>query len=149
MIAHIGNIPVEEWLPFLVPVFALYLYGRRRERRRREAVGRLGEPAQTLDEASVEAVIASWAKAGRVGLEPAHVFLLYPPGPDGKSAVELAERAHRESGAVVHLLEELEDLGYVELETRKGEAEPRVWLTVEGYTLQYETEAVLISRLDG
>ena len=148
MIAHIGNIPVEEWLPFLVPVFALYMYGRRRERRRREAVQRLAEPAKALDAATVGVVTSLWAKAGRIGLGPAHVSLLYPPGPDGMSAAELAERAHRERGAVARLLEELEDLGYVELETRKGEAEPRAWLTVEGYTLQYETEAVLISRLD-
>jgi len=149
VIAHIGNIPIEEWLPFLVPVLALYLYGRRRERRRREAVGRLAGPAQALDGATVAAVTSAWAKAGRVGVGPAHVFLLYPPGPDGLSATELAERAHRERGGVVRLLEELEDLGYVELEARAGEAEPRAWLTVEGYSLQYETEDVLISHLDG
>jgi IclR helix-turn-helix domain len=147
VIAHIGNIPVEEWVPFLVPVLALYLYGRRRERRRREAVGRLAEPVQALDGETVAAVTSTWAKAGRVGLGPAHVCLLYPPGPDGLGASELAERAHRERGAVARLLEELEDLGYVELETRQGEPEPRAWLTVEGYSLQYETEDLLIARL--
>jgi hypothetical protein len=148
VIAHVGNIPVEEWLPFLIPVLALYLYGRRRERRRREAVGRLAGPAEALDATTVGIVTSLWAKAGRVGLGPAHISLLYPPGPDGMSAAELAERAHRERGAVVCLLEELEDLGYVELETRENEDEPRAWLTVEGCTLQYETEDVLISRLD-
>jgi predicted transcriptional regulator len=149
VIAHIGKIPVEEWLPFLVPVLVLYLYGRRRERRRREAVRRMAGPAEALDAETMGVVTSSWTKAGRVGLGPAHIPLLYPPGPDGMSPAELAERAHRERGAVVRLLEELEDLGYVELETREGEAEPRAWLTVEGCSLQYETEDVLISRLDG
>jgi hypothetical protein len=145
MIAHIGKIPVEEWLPFVVPVLALYLYGRRKERRRREAVGRLGPP-EALDADAVERVMASWSMASREGLAPAHVPLLYPPGPDGMSVHELAARAHEDPAVVERLLEELEDLGYLSLEARDDdEGGPRAGLTIEGYALLYDTEAALLA----
>lgn len=51
VIAHIGNIPVEEWLPFVVPVVALYLYGRRKDRHRRNEVERLPEAGELLERA--------------------------------------------------------------------------------------------------
>ena len=38
--------------------------------------------------------------------------------PDGVSAAELAERVHGSPARIEHLLEELEDLQYLELENR-------------------------------
>jgi hypothetical protein len=46
VLAHIGDIPVEEWLPFLVPIIGLYVWGRRRERRGREKVRRLPDVSE-------------------------------------------------------------------------------------------------------
>jgi DNA-binding transcriptional ArsR family regulator len=144
--AHIGNVPVEEWLPFLVPVIALYVYGRRRERRRREAVQRLPDASEALDEGTVELVRRRWARANHTDVSPAHLPLLYPPGPDGMSAGELAERISADPAAVERLLEELADLGYLELEEGNGRQEARAWLTFEGYDLLHETEAAVLAR---
>jgi DNA-binding transcriptional ArsR family regulator len=146
VIAHIGNIPVEEWAPFLVPVLGLYIYGRHKSRRRREAVKRLPDPSEPLDEATVKLVVDRWARAKRGDLSPAYLPLLYPPGPDGMSARELAERIHADRATVESLLEELEDLGYLELDGREESGGPRVSLTFEGYDLLYETEGALLSR---
>ena len=114
LIAHIGNVPVEEWLPFLVPIIALYVYGRHKARRRREAVARLGDASKTLDADTVRRVLARWSSADHGELSPEHVSLLYPPGPDGVTAAELATRIDRDPATVARLLEELEELGYVE-----------------------------------
>jgi predicted transcriptional regulator len=73
------------------------------------------------------------------------VALFYPPGPDARSAAELAARVHADPVAVARLLEELEDLGYLELEDRGGFDGRRAWLTFEGYELLYEAEAALLS----
>jgi DNA-binding transcriptional ArsR family regulator len=146
VIAHIGNIPVEEWLPFLVPVLALYLYVRGKERRRREAVKRLLDASEPLDQGMVESVVARWASAKHEDLSPAYLPLLYPPGPDGMSAGELAERTHADPASVERLLEELEDLGYLDLRQHDGFDGRRVSLTFEGYELLYETEAALLSH---
>lgn len=145
VLAHIGNIPVEEWAPFLVPVLVLYLYGRHKNRRRREAVQRLPDASEPLDKSTIELVVARWANAKHKDLSPAYLPLLYPPGPDGMNAGELAERIHADPVTVEHLLEELEDLGYLDLEERDGFDGPRAWLTFEGYDLLNETEAALLS----
>ena len=58
MRAHIGGIPVEEWVPFLIPVLALYFAGRRRNRRRAAAVNRLPDPSEGLDEDATTRVLA-------------------------------------------------------------------------------------------
>lgn len=147
--AHTGNIPVEEWAPFLVPVLALYLYGRHKNRRRREPVERLPDASKSLDDSTVELVVACWAKAKHKNLSPAHLPLLYPPGPDGMNAGELAERVNADPATVEHLLEELEDLGYLDLDGRDEPDGPRVSLTFDGYDLLYETEAALLSRAAG
>jgi DNA-binding MarR family transcriptional regulator len=148
IIAHIGKIPVEEWLPFLVPIVALYLYGRRKERRRRAAVGRLPDPREPLGQDTVARVLAQWSAAKHTGLSPEHLPLLYPPGPDGLSAEELADRSHSDTAAVERLLEQLEDLEYVELENREGFDGLRAWLTFKGYELVDATESALLTALE-
>jgi hypothetical protein len=145
LIAHIGNVPVEEWLPFLFPILALYLYGRHWTRRRRAAVSRLPDASQPLDDGTVEVVASEWAKAGHHELGREHLPLLYPPGPDGATPDELATRAAMDPAEVERLLEELEELGYLDQERASGEA--RIWLTADGYGLVNVTEAALLSCL--
>jgi hypothetical protein len=143
-IAHIGNIPVEEWLPFLVPVLALYVYGRHRSRRRREAIERLPDPSQALDPDTVARVLARWAHADHRELTPEHVSLLYPPGPEGVTAAELALRIHGDPASVESMLEELEELGYVEFDEGQQASGRRAWLTVAGYDLVGISERELL-----
>jgi hypothetical protein len=145
VIAHIGNIPVEEWLPFLVPVLGLYLYGRRQQRRRREAVARLPDVGEGLDGATVRRVLDRWSATDHKEVSPEHVPLLYPPGPDGMTAADLAARLHSDTSAVVRQLEDLADLGYLELEAPESLDEPRALLTPEGYDLLNITEEVLLA----
>jgi hypothetical protein len=148
VVAHIGNIPVEEWLPFLVPIVALYVYGRRKERRRREAVGRLPNPAQALDDATVKRIVTVLSAAKHGDVSPEHLPLLYPPGPDGLSTAELANRVHSDPATVDRLLEQLENLEYLELEDREGGDGPRVCLTFKGYELMDATETALLEALE-
>jgi DNA-binding transcriptional ArsR family regulator len=146
IIAHIGNIPVEEWLPFLVPIVALYVYGRRRERRRRAAVGRLPDPGE-LDGDTIRRVVGEWSAGQHGDLAAEHLALVYPPGPDGMTAAELAERVHRDPATVERQLEELEELDYLELEDREGFDGRRAWLTFKGYELLDATETALLAAL--
>src|SRR5438067_13629902 len=115
-IAHIGNIPVEEWLPFLVPVIAIWLYVRTRERRRRAAVQRLLDAGGELEESTIAEILERWSAAKHGELSAEHVRLLSPPGADGASARELARRIGRDVDAVERLLDELAELGYAEIE---------------------------------
>jgi hypothetical protein len=149
-LAHIGNVPVEEWAPFLVPVIALWLYGRRQGRRRREAVKLMPDPRELLDEGTIERVVAKWSAEKHGGVSAEHVPLMYPPGPDGMTAPELASRIHSDPGSVERLLEELGELGYLDL-GEGGEAldERRVWLTVEGFDLLHDAESVLFAASSG
>jgi DNA-binding MarR family transcriptional regulator len=143
-LAHIGKIPVEEWLPFLVPLVALYIHGRRKERRRAAAATRLPGIERGLDPPTIESILAQWKEAKRENLSPAYLPLLYPPGPDGLTTGELAERTKTDAGIVRELLEQLEDLGYIELDEPDDPEGPRASLTFEGYDLLYETEATLL-----
>jgi DNA-binding transcriptional ArsR family regulator len=145
VIAHIGNIPVEEWLPFLVPVVALYLYGRGKERRRHADLQRLPGAGTPLDAGTVELVMTRWSNAKHENLSAAYLPLLYPPGPDGMDAGELSERIHADPARVEHLLEKLEDLGYLDLTEHDGFDGRRAWLTFEGYDLLHVTEAALLA----
>lgn len=147
LIAHIGNIPVEEWVPFVAPVVAVYIFVRRKERRRREAVGRLPDASQALDQATIDRVLAGWSEAKHTDVSHEHLPLLYPPGPDGMSPAELATRVCSDPAAVERLLEQLEDLEYLELEDREGSGDPRVSLTFKGYELVDATEAALLAAL--
>ncbi len=144
VIAHIGNIPVEEWLPFVAPVVALVLYGRYRDRRRRAAVQRLPDARELLDAPTVERVLARWAAKRHADAGARHLPVLYPPGPDGLTAAALAERAHCETSAIAPLLSELEDFGYLELDGEDGPAQ-RVFLTIEGHDLVNITEETLLA----
>ena len=140
---------MEEWLPFLVPVVALYLYGRHRDRRRTAAVSRLPQPDAGLDEWTVRLVLARWAAADHAGLSSEHVSLLYPPGPEGMTESGLAQRTRLDVASVSRALAQLERLGYVELDGLEStdDAAPqehRVWLTVDGYDLLLVAETALL-----
>ena len=143
--AHIGNIPVEEYGGFLVPIVALCLYGREWGRRRRRKVARLPAASEALDEQTVELVLASWAAVTHGSLGREQVALMYPPGPDGVTTSELAQRIGAEEASVALRLEELGEFGYVEYEA--DDAEQRIWLTVEGIHLLNITEDALLSAL--
>lgn len=143
-IAHIGNIPVEEWLPFVAPVVALYLYGRHWERRRRAAVKQLPDAEELLDRQTVDRVLARWAEKGHTQPKASHLPLLYPPGPDDTTTTLLADRAHLDAQTTVRLLAELEDFGYLELDGEPG-ATQRVLLTIEGHDLANLTEQTLLA----
>jgi hypothetical protein len=150
VIAHIGNVPVEEWLPFLFPVLALFLYGRHWSHRRRQALNRLPAVAEPINDDTIDLVQSAWAKADHTELGRAHLPLLYPPGPVGATVAELAARTHCEPATVERLLEELQELGYLDLEEREpgdGEARHarRAWLTTPGYDLVNVTGNALAS----
>ena len=143
LLAHIGGIPVQESLPFLVPIVALVIYGRHRGRRRRREVGRLPAASELLDGPSVERVLAEWSKGRHGDAAARHVPLFYPPGPDGLTAGELAERTGESPASVARLLAELHELGYVELDGPDG-PEQDVSLTLEGFDLLDATESALL-----
>lgn len=142
VIGHIGKIPVEEWLPFLFPVLALYLYGRHWARRHRAAVQRLPE-ASSLDDGAIGLILARWSATDHKEVLPEHLPVLYPPGPDGATIAELAIRTHSDAATVKRHLEDLAELGYLTLE---GDGiDEQAWLTVEGYDLVGMTEDVLLA----
>lgn len=143
VIAHIGKIPVEEYAGFAVPVIALYAYGRAWSRRHRRKLASLPPASQALDEQIVQFVLSRWAedKHGELGREL--VALMYPPGPDGATAAELAQRINAERASVERGLAELAELGY--LESDLGEGEQRLSLTAEGIHLLNITEDALLA----
>ncbi len=143
LLAHIGGIPVQESLPFLVPVVALLLYGRHRGRRRRHEVRRLPDAAEMLDETTTARIVEEWARGRHAGASARHVPLMYPPGPDGLSAAELTSRTGEDLGAVEQLLSELHELGYVDLDGPPG-PDQTASLTLEGYDLLDAAESVLL-----
>jgi hypothetical protein len=142
--AHIGGVPVEEWLPFVAPVVALYLYGRHRERRRRAAMGQLADQPDALSPETVRGVQSGWLAAGHDQLAGEHLPILYPPGPDGMTAADLAERTGREAADVAALLEGLERLGYLQLQDGGEHEGARAWLTSDGYDAMLVTENALL-----
>jgi hypothetical protein len=142
-IAHIAGIPVEEWAPFLVPVLALYFGGRVRRRRREQALERLPDASEALNPATTSRVLAHWSQANHQ-ISSEYLPLLYPPGPDGLTAAQLAQRTHADPAAIEQQLDALEDLGYLELRHHDGDA-PRAWLTIQGYDLLNETERALLA----
>ncbi len=146
-IAHIGNVPIEEWLPFLVPIIGLYIYGRRRERRRRAAVGRLPAPGEPLSEDTLRYVEQEWRRASHEHVSRALLPLLYPPGPDGFSVGELAERIHIDRATVERQLEELEEQDYLTLELGSDPEDPRASLTFRGFELVDATEMAMLRAL--
>jgi hypothetical protein len=144
-LAHIGNIPVEEWVPFLAPIVALYVYGRRRERRRRSEVGRIPASSGQLDAAVVARIAEEWRKREYEGVTTEHLGLLYPPGPDGRTVKELASTTHADPAHVLGLLEELEVGDYLLLEGEPPDLQTS--LTVKGYGLVDATEDSLLTAL--
>jgi DNA-binding IclR family transcriptional regulator len=77
----------------------------------------------------------------------AHLALLYPPGPDGATARELADRLRSDPATVQRLLDDLQELGYVDLQERAPNAGRRAWLTAQGYDLVHVTEDALVQSL--
>jgi hypothetical protein len=146
-LAHIGNVPVEEWLPFLVPIVALYIYGRRRERRRRREVGRIPVSSEALDETVVARIVASWQRGNYEDVTAEHLALLYPPGPDGLSVAELADRTAQQAETVQRLLEQLEHAEYLHLDFESESQVLQASLTLKGFGLVDATEDYLLSAL--
>jgi len=144
LLAHIGKVPVEEWLPFLVPVLALYLYGRRESRKRRHALRRLPDVSVSPQDPMLERVLSRWDRGGHRELSREHVPLFFPPGLEGASIAETAARVEARPDAVERLLRDLVELGYVELDEGAG-SERRVWLTADGYQLQHAVEDTLLA----
>ncbi len=144
LVAHIGKVPVEEWLPFLVPVLLLYLYGRRESRRRRQALRRLPDVSSSPDDPLREQVLSRWAAAGHRELSREHVALFLPPGLEGASIAETAARLDASPDAVERLLGDLVELGYAELDDSGG-GDRRVWLTADGYQLVHAAEDTLLA----
>jgi hypothetical protein len=143
--AHFGKIPVEEWLPFVVPVVALCLYVRRNERRRREAVQRLPDVSEPRDDSTIRRVLEQWSAADFEGVSREHLPLLYPPGPDGRTPAELASRIGSDSETVKRQFEDLAGLGYLTLEGPAGSQDARASLTADGMDLVNVTEDALIA----
>jgi hypothetical protein len=143
-LAHIGGIPVEEWLPFLVPLIAIYAYVRRRERRRRAEVQRVLAAGVALSDELIETILGEWTAARRDELTAEHVRVMAPPGPNGTSAAELARRMHRDERTVARLLGDLAELGYVE-EDAPAEGETKVWLTADGFAVAHMVERAVLT----
>ncbi len=143
VIAHIGKIPVQESLPFLVPIVALVVAIWRKERRRRGELELLPDAQEMLDGRTVALVQARWAQNRHGDLSASCLPVLYPPGPDDMTVAQLASRAQCDTDTVQRLLEELEERGYVELDGHDG-PDQAVSLTVEGYDLVNVTEAALL-----
>ncbi len=144
VIAHIGNIPVEEWLPFVAPVVVLVLYGRHQDRKRRAAVQRLPDARDLLDQPTTERVLACWADKKHAEPQARHLALLYPPGPDDTTTTALADRTALDTETITHLLIELEDFGYLELDGDPG-SDQRILLTIQGHDLVNLTEQTLLA----
>jgi hypothetical protein len=142
-LAHIGNIPVEEYAGFYVPIILLVAYGLRRRRRDRRALARL--PAlDSLDEQAVERVLARWAGGGHEHATRELLPLMYPPGPDGATYAELAERIDADEESVRERCDDLADLGYLELDGDPSAEDARGWLTPAGVNLMNLTEEALL-----
>jgi hypothetical protein len=143
-LAHIGGIPVEEWLPFVVPVLAIYLYVRRRERRRRAQVERLVAAGKRLDGELTQRILERLREAKHDQLGAKHVPLLYPPGPDGATTAEIANRVELDAALVDARLEDLIEFGYLERVEEQG-GDGRVWLTAEGFAVAHVAEEVVLA----
>lgn len=146
-LAHIGNIPVEEWLPFLVPLIGLYFYGRRREHRRRSEVAELPRTSEGLDPTVVERILTGWREARYDAVTAEHLPLLYPPGPDGLSVAELASRTSGDEETVRGLLEQLERADYLDLFPEAESNGLQASLTLRGFGLVDQTEESLLAAL--
>jgi hypothetical protein len=146
-LAHIAGIPVQEWSPFIVPLVALYFYGRHREHRRREEVAEIPERSESLHPQVVEQIVAGWRDARYEAVTTEHLPLLYPPGPDGLSVAELAQRTARDEATVTQLLEQLERAEYLDLFPEAESGGMQASLTLRGYGLVDQTEDSLLGAL--
>ena len=67
---------------------------------------------------------------------------LLAPGPEGSTAAELDEADGTDRRSIEALLDDLEELGYIERDGGDG----RLWLTIEGYDLLADAESVLLDK---
>ncbi len=141
VLAHIGNIPVEEWLPFVAPVVALYLLGRRMTRKRERKVAKV-LAKELLDEQTTEEILERWRRRRSNELSARHVPIFWPPGPEGTTSTELARRLGIDRRSMKALIDDLEELAYLERDGGDG----RLWLTIEGYDLLADAESVLLDK---
>jgi DNA-binding MarR family transcriptional regulator len=141
VLAHIGNIPVEEWLPFVAPVVVLYLLGRRMTRNREREVAQV-MAKELLDERTVGEILERWHQRRPNELSSKHVPIFWPPGPEASTPGELAARLGIDLARVEPLLDEVEELGYLERDGGDG----TLWLTIEGYDLMNDAESVLLEH---
>jgi len=141
VLAHIGNIPVEEWLPFVVPVVVLYLLGRRMTRNREREVAQV-MAEELLDERTVGEILERWRHKRPNELSSRYVPIFWPPGPEGSTPGELAKRLGYDLETLEAMLGELEELGYIERDGGDG----TLWLTIEGYDLMNDAESVLLEH---
>ena len=132
-----------------MPLVVLYVYGRRRERRRRGEVAELPESSEGLDPTVIDQVVAGWRRASYDSVTPEHLPLLYPPGPDGLSVAELVERTDVEEGRVRGLLEQLERADYLDLYPEPESGGLQASLTLRGFGLVDQTEESLLQALRG
>jgi len=141
LLAHIGNIPVEEWLPFVAPVVVLYLLGRRMTRNRERQVAQV-MAKELLDERTVGEILQRWRRRRPNELSSSHVPIFWPPGPEASTPAELAKRLGSDLVSIERLVDELEELGYLERDGGDG----TLWLTIEGYDLMNDAESVLLEH---
>ncbi len=146
-LAHIAGIPVQEWSPFIVPVVALFFYGRHREHRRREEVAEIPKRSENLDPQVIEEIVAGWRNARYEAVTTAHLPLLYPPGPDGLSVAELADRTACDEATIRQLLEQLERAEYLDLFPEAESGGMQASLTLRGFGLVDQTEDSLLGAL--
>jgi hypothetical protein len=133
VLAHIGKVPVEEWLPFVVPVVAVWVWSRYKTRREQATLPPTEKQRRRAAQGRVALVLAHWRAAGHDELGESHVPLLAPPGPQGCNAAELAARTGVSEPETRELLEELDEVGVIEL--LPAEDSDRVWLTPLGEDL--------------
>jgi hypothetical protein len=148
VLAHIGNIPVEEWVPFLIPLLGVYLYIRRANRRRRREIERLPKPDRGIDRRTSELVVGRWKATGHGILAQELLPILYPPGPDGATARELAARIGTRVPDLMRHVEDLAELGYADLERGAADDDLRVWLTADGFDVLNITEDAVLAALE-
>jgi hypothetical protein len=146
-LAHIGNVPVEEWLPFVVPIVVLYFAGMRRERQRRGEVRAMPGTSRGLDAGLVSRIVAGWREAGYEDVAVEHLPLLYPPGPDGYSVAELAERTACDEATVERTLEILERGEYLQLDPETVSGGVEATLTSKGVGLVDATEDLVLTAM--
>jgi DNA-binding MarR family transcriptional regulator len=115
----------------------------------------IGAQLRAAAEAVHQAVYDRLAQAGHHHLRPSHLALLKFPGPHGSRPTELAARVGLRKQALNPLLNDLEELGYLQRTSDDEDKRGRIlWLTPRGMSLMRimretleEVESQLSDRL--